>query len=283
MKQCRALSVPALIMILCVAMVCGQPPSLPVAGAAVLTEAGDSARPAADPRLSANARSRMRLVPAGIYRPLYTGKVAQPEPVSAFLLDAYQVTDAEFAEFAKKNPEWNIGRPPAIKAGPAYLTHWRGGQNVAQGRLPARNVSWFAARAFCKSIGKRLPTIAEWERAAMAPDRARPNEGETALVTRVLEWYGKPNNILPVGSIYENTFGIHDLHGSVWEWTEDFNSVTIDPDGRAKGKSDRFCGGGGFNASNPRDYAAFMRQAFRGGLTASSTTNNLGFRCAADL
>ncbi|MEQ9363263.1 MAG: SUMF1/EgtB/PvdO family nonheme iron enzyme, partial [Leptospirales bacterium] len=70
------------------------------------------------------------------------------------------------------------------------------------------------------------------------------------------------------------------LHGSVWEWVLDFNSVTIDSDSRESGQSAKFCGAGGFNSSSPRDYAAFMRQAFRSGLTAASTTRNLGFRCA---
>ena len=225
----------------------------------------------------------MSTVPAGSYTPVYTGLVSQPEAVAPFLLDRYPVTNSQYLQFVEKHPDWRIGQPPAIKAGPAYLRHWRlSERKMHTDRTPVRNVSWFAARAYCRSLGKRLPTIAEWERAAMAPDRARPLEGEAALVSRVLQWYGTPNQARPVGSVYENIFGVFDMHGSVWEWTEDFNSVTIDPDGRANGKSERFCGGGGFNASNPRDYAAFMRQAFRSGLNASSTTDNLGFRCAAD-
>ena len=251
----------------------------PSTGAAPAADAG---KHQGGPTLSAEQRGKMAAIPAGTYRPLYTGKVAQPEAVAPFLLDRYQVTDADFARFVQAVPHWEPGRPPSIQANASYLTHWRAASTNRARRTPVRNVSWFAARAYCRWLGKRLPTIAEWERAAMAADRARPHEGETALVKRVLEWYGQPNQERAVGSVYENIHGVHDLHGSVWEWTEDFNSVTIDPDGRAKGQSDRFCGGGGFNASNPRDYAAFMRQAFRGGLTAASTTHNLGFRCAAD-
>lgn len=261
----------------------------PLTGPAALahTAAGDGFQPTPDQLKEGRGLpvpAEMALVGRGTYVPLYTGKVSRPEIVEPFLMDRLAVTNAEFAQFTRTHPVWRPGAPPAIKAGPGYLHHWRGqtGEAIAN-KKPVTNVSWFAARAYCQSRGKRLPTIAEWERAAMAPDAARPNEGETALVKRILEWYGRPNSLKPVGSVYRNTFGLYDLHGSVWEWTLDFNSVTIDPDGRERGKSELFCGGGGFNASNPRDYAAFMRQAMRGGLAASSATNNLGFRCARDL
>jgi formylglycine-generating enzyme required for sulfatase activity len=223
--------------------------------------------------------SAMVRIPAGKYQPLYTGEKVQAEQVKPFLLDKLPVTNADFRRFVTSYAEWAPGRPPAIKANPGYLRHWRG---PAAGNIPITNVSWFAARAFCQASGKRLPTVAEWERAAAAPDMKHPMEGEAAQVKRILEWYARPNESHPAGTVYCNTLGVYDMHGSVWEWTEDFNSVTIDPDGREQGKSDRFCGGGGFRSSSPRDYAAFMRHAFRGSLNAASTIANLGFRCAAD-
>lgn len=236
-----------------------------------------------------SSNPEMSWIPAGVYRPLYTGDQIEVEPVVGFWLDQKAVTNAQFLRFADSHSEWKRGRPPAIKADQNYLRHWKktagGGAKgyyppTASLRAPVVNVSWFAARAYCKSLGKRLPTVAEWERAALAPDAARPHEGEEALVRRILEWYGKKNSVREVGTVYRNVYGVYDMHGSVWEWIVDFNSVTIDSDSREGGQSAKFCGAGGFNSSSPRDYAAFMRQAFRSGLTAASTTRNLGFRCA---
>ncbi len=226
----------------------------------------------------------MARVPAGVYRPVYAGNNQEREIVRAFLLDLVPVTNADFANFTRAKPEWGPGRPARIKADHLYLAHWQGGgPNPAGRRFPVTNVSWFAARAYCAWRGKRLATVAEWEHAAAAADAAFPHEGEAALLKRILEWYSRPNVDRPAGSVYRNVYGVYDLHGSVWEWTFDFNSVTIDSDSRERGQSARFCGAGGLNASNPRDYAAFMRQAFRSGLTAASTARNLGFRCARDL
>jgi formylglycine-generating enzyme len=226
----------------------------------------------------------MARVPGGVYQPVYAGESKERETVRAFWLDLFPVTNADFANFTRAKPEWGPGRPARIKADHLYLAHWQGGApNPGQSRIPVTNVSWFAARAYCASRGKRLATVAEWEHAAAAADAAFPREGEAALLKRILEWYSRPNADRPAGSVFRNVYGVYDLHGSVWEWTFDFNSVTIDSDSRERGQSSRFCGAGGLNASNPRDYAAFMRQAFRSGLTAASTARNLGFRCARDL
>ncbi|MCR9143364.1 MAG: formylglycine-generating enzyme family protein [bacterium] len=233
------------------------------------------------PAVSEGAPASMARVPAGTYVPLYSGDQLEQVPVAVFLLDRYLVTNADFAAFIAAHPVWSPGKPPAIKADHNYLAQWPVAPPKA--RMPVTGVSWFAAREYCRYRGKRLPTVAEWERAAAAPDAARPDEGEDALLKRILEWYGRANEEREVGSVYENIFGVFDLHGSVWEWTEDFNSVTIDADGREQGDSDRFCGAGGLNASNPRDYAAFMRQAFRSSLRAASTAKNLGFRCARNI
>lgn len=225
----------------------------------------------------------MAWVPPGFYTALYSGDRRERQRVAGFYMDRTAVTNENFARFVAARPRWKPGEPPTIKADRNYLRHWNGNRPpAALARVPVTNVSWFAAREYCRWRGRRLPTVAEWERAAMAPDAAHPHEGEAALLKRILEWYGRPNENRAAGSVYRNLLGLYDMHGSVWEWTEDFNSVTIDSDSRERGQSARFCGAGGLNASNPRDYAAFMRQAFRSGLRAASTAKNLGFRCAAD-
>ena len=92
--------------------------------------------------------------------------------------------------------------------------------------------------------------------------------------------------VLPaVGQGEANAWGVHDLHGLVWEWVYDFGAALVASDDRERGDADRdkYCGAGAALARDPRQYATFMRLAFRSSLQARYTTANLGFRCAADL
>jgi formylglycine-generating enzyme required for sulfatase activity len=81
----------------------------------------------------------------------------------------------------------------------------------------------------------------------------------------------------PVASATANAAGVHGLHGLVWELTSDFASELVDGDGRFA------CGAASTGAADARDYAAFMRYAFRGSLEARFAVGILGFRCAKDL
>lgn len=240
---------------------------------------------AAPPRATATGPAAPAVrIPAGPYRSFFAAPGEAALRIAAFRLDIYPVSNGDFARFVAIAPEWGPGRPRAIQADRGYLQHWRGAQAPAgQERMPVTNVSWFAARAYCRAQGKRLPTIAEWERAAAAPDAARPGEGQAALVERILAWYGEPNRLRPVGSVYRNTLGLYDMHGSVWEWNSDFTAATVVQDSRGENEGDEFCGAASANARSREDYAAFMRFAFRSSLRAASTAQNLGFRCASNL
>jgi formylglycine-generating enzyme required for sulfatase activity len=75
------------------------------------------------------------------------------------------------------------------------------------------------------------------------------------------------------------------MHGLVWEWTSDFNSVLISGESRQDVDVERnlFCGSASINATNLMDYAAFMRFAFRGSVKANYSIRTLGFRCSKDI
>lgn len=227
-------------------------------------------------------------VPAGNYR-CFLRRKDQPATVKvqAFLLDVNAVTNQEFLEFVKANPGWARSKVSHLFADIGYLKQWAGDFEIGNEKIrnsPVTNVSWFAANAYAKWRGKRLPTLAEWEYAAEA---APEGMAKGARLTRIiLAWYDHPNPVvLPeVRSTYENTYGLYDMHGLIWEWVQDFNSVIIQGDSASGGTTANSfaCAAGSLNSINKEDYAAFMRFAFRQGLQARYTIQSLGFRCAKD-
>tara|TARA_R110002094_G_scaffold74598_2_gene82051 strand:- start:179 stop:739 length:561 start_codon:yes stop_codon:yes gene_type:complete len=151
---------------------------------------------------------------------------------------------------------------------------------------PITNVSWFAASNYCECQDKRLPTIDEWEYVAMA-NKTMPDARQLEDYNKyILGWYEKPktfNN--SIGSTFKNYWGVYDLHGLVWEWTLDFNSVLVSGESRkdVDNDSNLFCGSAAIGATDLMNYAAFMRYATRGSLKAKYALKNLGFRCVKDI
>lgn len=234
--------------------------------------------------------TKMATVKGGTYIPLYGADVDGARlKVTSFQLDIYPVTNAQFLTFLKANPGWRRSKVKRLFADERYLIDWEGDLNFGKTNLPAApitNVSWFAAKKYCECQGKRLATMDEWEYAAMADEKLTDARTKTQFNSFILSWYEKAktdNN--PVGSTFKNYWGIYDLHGLVWEWTSDFNSVFIAGESRKAmlGDANLFCGSSAVGASDLMNYAAFMRYAFRGSIKASYSTKNLGFRCAKSL
>ena len=157
----------------------------------------------------------------------------------------------------------------------------------AQPQQPVVNVSWFAADAYCGSQGARLPSWNEWEYAAAADESRKDARKDPVWRERILAWYSRPSKAaLPrVGLQAANAYGVRDLHGLVWEWTEDYSALLVDADNRKQGDADKakFCGAGALSMDDRENCAVLMRVAMLSALEASSTTANLGFRCAKDI
>lgn len=229
----------------------------------------------------------MASVPAGEYAPLLRTP-AEPEriPVSGFWMDERPVTNAEFLAFVTAHPQWRRSRVSPLFADENYLAHWAGDLELgprAPAGSPVVRVSWFAARAYAESRGKRLPVTAEWERAA-AVGFTTDNAATDPAVQRLINtWFSRPTpDILPAaGSGRATLLGLRDLHGLVWEWVDDFNAalVTGDSRGGAGIERDLYCGAGAVGARDRTNYAAYMRAGFRASLKAAYTVPNLGFRC----
>lgn len=238
----------------------------------------------------AGGSSGMVTVRGGSFVPHY-GDREEPVQVDPFLMDPYLVTNADFFRFVSRHPRWQRKQIPTLFADEDYLSHWQG--NLAMGtkapnRSPVTNVSWFAARAYCASRDGRLPTLNEWEYAARATEDAPVAVDRNAFSQRILQWYGKPGRgpLPEVGSSFRNYWGLWDMHGLVWEWVRNFNSVmTTGASRKDAGGLDRtlFCAAGSIGTVDPNDYAAFMRYALRGSAEARHAMRNLGFRCARDV
>lgn len=108
-------------------------------------------------------------VPAGNFVPLYRSNSERIE-VQSFRIDRFPVTNAEYLEFVKANPQWRRSQVLPLFADEHYLSHWLGDLEIdsdgIQAPSPVVNISWFAAKAYCRWRGKRLPTVDEWERVA---------------------------------------------------------------------------------------------------------------------
>ncbi|MEO5656684.1 MAG: SUMF1/EgtB/PvdO family nonheme iron enzyme [Nitrospiria bacterium] len=137
--------------------------------------------------------------------------------VKPFRIDRYETTNAMYHEFVRATGR---GAPH----------HWTGGRYPAdKADHPAVYVSWHDADAFCRWAGKRLPTEAEWERAARGTEGRRFPWGHafsTARANTPQYWLVRhaPGDTMPVGSFPEGRSpeGIDDLAGNVYEWVADW-------------------------------------------------------------
>jgi formylglycine-generating enzyme len=204
-------------------------------------------------------QSGMARIEAGTFSPLFRNPGETRVAIAAFAIDTVPVSQAQFLAFAKKHP----------RLAPQFLKN-----ATSSATMPATRVSWYAAEAYCKARGARLPTTNEWEYVALASEKQRNASGQPAFRQRALELAMKadPRRFM-IGSGMRNAWGVRDIHGGLTEWTHDFGHH----------KHGASCAAGTVQTGDGSDYAAFMRYSFRSSTEAGATAGNVGFRCAANV
>jgi iron(II)-dependent oxidoreductase len=199
---------------------------------------------------------------------LLDDRPARKVTIRAFRLDKYEVTNEKYSAFVKAR-----GQPAPY--------HWRSGAFPEGGaRFPVFNVSWNDANAFCGWAGKRLPSEAEWERAARGGKDALDYPDSDKLDSKQAR-FDSLSGPAPVGSYPPNAFGLFDMAGNVSEWTADWfdgqyysRGQDEDPAGPSTGEY-KVIRGGAWS-----DPAKRVTVFFRNWVRPVQRTPNIGFRCA---
>ena len=212
--------------------------------------------------------------------------------IDAFHIDRYEVTNAEYKKFVDADPQWQKDRISEKYHDGDYLKHWNGNDYPPdKGKHPVVYVSWYAAMAYAEWCGKRLPTEAEWEKAARGDRYGRDYAWGDSLDPDKANYGENIGDTTPVGNYDMNGYGLYDMTGNVWEWCldeydSDFYAISPSRNPFAGGtvsgilsnwrdvKSVRVLRGGSWISN-----AKFVRVSDRTRFTPQITNNARGFRC----
>jgi len=221
--------------------------------------------------------------------------------LSGYEIDLYEVTNSEFADFLNAYGSTTSPEGYEMLAADDEYRHisWDGSSWYAEGGYedhPVIEVSWYGANTFCDYYGKRLPTEAEWEKAARGgcemggdpgtcedPDDERTYPWGEGIDCDHANYSGCGGDTTPVGSypLGVSPYGVYDMAGNVYEWVKDRydryyydDSPYQDPSGPASGSVCVLRGGSWASGTNS------PRAACRGNATPGTSFSHGGFRCA---
>lgn len=151
---------------------------------------------------------------------------------------------------------------------------------------PVENLGWDEAMEFCKKIGARLPTEAEWEYACRAGTTTRYYTGDRDSDLDRAGWYmdNSGKNPRPVGQKAPNAFELYDIHGNVWEWCADWAGRTY-PSGEESNPVGPSSGQHRVTRGGSNDHiASHCRSAFRNAHDPQARfKHSIGFRVCLDI
>lgn len=149
-------------------------------------------------------------------------KPVHPVHIDAFSMDQYEVTNKQYKQFIVANPSWRKDQIADNLHDGNYLQHWEG-HNYPKGYddHPVVYVSWYAAVAYTRWAGKRLPREAEWEKAARGGLSGKKYPWGDVIDSNKANYDGNIGETTPKGKYPRNKYRLYDMVGNVWEWCLD--------------------------------------------------------------
>ena len=142
--------------------------------------------------------------------------------VNAFYIHKYEVTNAQYKNFVDANPQWQKNSIPRRFHNGEYLKLWKDNTYPpGKENHPVVYVSWYAAMAYAKWAGRRLPTEAEWEKAARGGLVGAKYPWGDVIDDSMANYGGELGDTQPVGSYSPNDYSLYDMTGNVMEWCLD--------------------------------------------------------------
>ena len=254
-----------------------------------------------DPQPLPSSTEGMVLIPAGEFQMGSNSGKSDEKPIhsvyiDAFYMDEYEVTNAEYAAFLNAKGKHTEGGKTWLNIG-ARIEYVAGVYRAKGGyeNHPVLNVSWYGAMAYAAWAGKRLPTEAEWEKAARGNLSGLTYPWGNTIDSSKANYNRNIGDTTAVGRYTANGYGLYDMAGNVWEWClDEYNSgfYAVSPsqnplsgansimwilDNYTGVESPRVLRGGSWSNA-----ARNVRVATRNDNPPTSTFNYYGFRCARD-